>query len=94
MGEVVNALVIGGAGDGQRIIARGETLEVMEQADLRIITLEEVADLSEPVPIKRDRYRLEWIRSGSRKFALYVIDGMSHEDAMECLISGYKGAQA
>lgn len=88
----VRAVVIGGAGDGQHIVTLGQpTLELMEQE--APIALRQVNDLSE-VAVKRHRYNLEWIRSGSRKFALYVIEGMSHEDAMGMLLAGYRGGDA
>lgn len=94
MAENVRAVVIGGAGDGQHIVTLGQpTLELMEQEDFPPIALGQTNDLSE-ASVKRHRYHLEWIRSGSRKFALYVIDGMSHEDAMERLVLGYKGIKA
>ena len=95
MTENVSAVVIGGAGDGQHIVTLGQqTLELMVPEDLPPITLGAVNDMTETAAVKRHRYHLEWVRSGSRKFALYILEGMSHEDAMGMLIAGYRGAEA
>ena len=95
MSETVRAVVIGGAGDGRHIVTLGQqTLELMEAESLPPLGAYEDSNFAETVEAKRHRYRLEVIRSGSRRFALYVLDGISHEDAMQMLIDGYRSAKA
>lgn len=86
----VEALVIGGCADGKRV-------EVMEGQRRMVMSVFPRPCRgpswlpADPVTFDSDNYRLEWIRSGERKFAMFIVDTMSHEEAMERLILGYKG---
>jgi hypothetical protein len=47
---------------------------------------------NQPEPLDLDEYRLEWLRIGQRRFAMYVVNHMSLEIAVERLFLQYKGA--
>lgn len=82
------ALVIGGVCDGTVFPA-----DVPYRVGVNTMTqpLAEIMDPSAIVPTPpRSHYRLEWIRSGERKFGLYIEMNMSHEQAMGCLIERYR----
>jgi hypothetical protein len=83
------ALVIGGVGDGVRHAVQGNNLVMSSlKRDIPFGPVEAAAGM--PVEFHRDYYRLEWFRSGQRRFAMYVINHMSHEEAVERLFAGYR----
>jgi hypothetical protein len=84
------ALVIGGAGDGMRHAVLGSNLTIAKPVwNWRAMPSEAV---NQPEPLDLDEYRLEWLRTGQRRFAMYVVNHMSHEIAVERLFLQYKGA--
>jgi hypothetical protein len=85
------ALVIGGIGDGMRHAVLGNNLRIAKPVwNWRSRPTEDAVNRPEPLDV--DDYRLEWFRSGQRRFAMYIVNHMSHEIAVERLFLCYKGA--
>ena len=80
------AVMIGGVCDGGTCVA-----EAPYRVGQRVKNdcFFHICNADDEVQFERSHYRLEWFRSGSRRFPLYIENSLSHEDAMERLITRY-----
>lgn len=89
MTEFTSALCIGGVMDAENIAIRGSRFQapIYEPTPLASIAF---ADPMEKVRFRTDEYRAEPFRCGETRYTIYVVDGMTTQEAFEQLLLNYK----
>lgn len=80
------AVVIGGCCDGTLCTA---DIPYREGRRTKRNSVFGFTDPNEPVEIERSHYRLEYLRSGERRFPVYIEIHMAHDEAVERILGRY-----
>jgi hypothetical protein len=88
MSGITGALCIGGVMDGENIEVRGKGFQAPIHEPISLSTSFDA--INEPVKFKTQSYRAEPFCCGEARYTIYVVDGMTTQEAFEQLLLNYK----
>ena len=89
---MMDCLCIGGVLDGKFHKSQGNRIKAVKPLSIEAIKPPEEI-VRDNVQLFYETYRLEIWKGETRKFEIYILDDLSIDDAMEKLITNYRGEQ-